>query len=84
MVTLTAPGNQHAATAVATVHSPLTTAVGPGVLAIDMTAPRKLGKRRKVGKARKIANLCGDLRLSERRAVVSIVHVSESHAVITN
>jgi hypothetical protein len=49
-----------------------------------MTAPSKLGKRSGTGKARKIVNLCGDLRTGEPLAIVTVVTTSETDAVIGN
>jgi hypothetical protein len=49
-----------------------------------MTAPRKLGKRSGTGKARKIANLRGDLPAGEPLAIVRVVIVSETDPVMRN
>ncbi len=83
MVTLYCSGFQHTVTTVATVRSPLIPEVVTGVLALDMTAKSKLGKQTRLGKARKIANLCGIFPLGETVAVMTIVPVSESRAVMT-
>jgi hypothetical protein len=83
MVTLNAPENQHPCRRrrdrpFAADYQPSV----PGVLAILMTAQRGLGKQTGRGKARKIANLRGDLPAGRWFAIVSIFTASETVAVM--